>query len=37
MKNLSDKFEEKIYEDKIKDNLCDLIVNELILSLPRIE
>ena len=37
MKNLSDEFEEKIYEDKIKDNLSESIVNELLLYLPRIK
>tara|TARA_B100000530_G_C15845013_1_gene442912 strand:+ start:72 stop:530 length:459 start_codon:yes stop_codon:yes gene_type:complete len=37
MKNLSDEFEEKIYEDKIKDNLSESIVNELLIYLPRIK
>ena len=37
MNNLSDEFEEKIYEDKIKDNLSESIVNELLLYLPRIK
>ncbi len=37
MNNLSDEFEEKRYEDTIKDNLSESIVNELLLYLPRIK
>ena len=37
MNNLSDEFEEKKYEDTIKDNLSESIVNELLLYLPRIK
>ena len=37
MNNLDDEFEEKKYEDTIKDNLSESIVNELLLYLPRIK
>ena len=37
MKNLSDEFEEKIYENKIKDDLSESIINELLLYLPRVK
>ena len=37
MNNLSDEFEEKRYEDTIKNNLSEMIVNELILYLPQIK
>jgi len=37
MNNLSDEFEEKTYEDRIKDNLSESIVNELLIYLPRIK
>ena len=37
MNNLSDEFEEKKYENTIKDNLSESIVGELLLYLPRIK
>ena len=37
MNNLSDEFEEKKYENTIKDNLSESIVNELLLYLPRLK
>ena len=36
MNNLTDEFEEKAYEDKIKNNLSESIINELLFYLPRI-
>ena len=37
MNNLDDEFEEKKYEDTIKGNLSESIVNELLLYLPRLK
>jgi len=37
MNNLSDEFEEAIYENKIKNNLSESIVNELLLYLPQVK
>ena len=37
MKNLDNKFDEKIYENEITNNLTELIVNELIIYLTKIK
>lgn len=37
MKNLTNEFDEKIYEDEIINNLTQLIVNELIIYLTKIK
>ena len=37
MKNMSNEFDEKLYENNIKDNLSELIVNELIIYLNRLK
>ena len=37
MKNMSNEFDEKQYEKKIKDNISVMIVNELVIYLNRIK
>lgn len=37
MKNMSNEFDEKQYEKKIKDNISEMIVNELVIYLNRIK
>ena len=37
MKNMSNEFDEKLYENNIKDNLSEMIVNELVIYLNRLK
>ncbi len=37
MKNIDNKFDEQVYENNIKNNLSDMVVNELIIYLNRLQ
>ena len=37
MKNIDNKFDEQVYENNIKNNLSDMVLNDLIIYLNRLQ